>query len=125
VIERQTLFLFTHGSPEEPSESLSPHTPEQRLGQIFEATGAHVMIVGHTHLPGAREIGGRLLLNPGSVGMPSHGDGRASYLVLDTENGLAAEHIRVEFDVETAVRESVTSGLPPELADALRLGRNL
>ena len=36
------------------------------------------------------KLGGRLLLNPGSVGQPRDGDPRASYMVLDTDAGIAS-----------------------------------
>lgn len=123
VEEGRLGLLFTHGSPERPNEYLAPDTPEERLRQLFDGTGADVLVVGHTHLPQARPVGDRLLLNPGSVGKPKDGDPRASYLVLDTDDGLRAEHVRVEFDVESVARASIESGLPPEQADALRRGR--
>lgn len=125
VQEGEVDYLFTHASPERPNEYLLPETPAERLRELFDASGADVLVSGHTHLAGAREVDGRLLLNPGSVGKPKDGDPRASYLVLDTENGLQAEHVRVEFDVETVVAESVHSGLPPEQAESLRLGRGV
>jgi putative phosphoesterase len=125
IAEGSTVFLFTHASPASPFEPLSDRTPEERLRAVFEATGAHVMVVGHTHLPGARALEDRIILNPGSVGMPRGGDPRASYLMLDTENGLVAEHIRVEFGVETTARQSVTSGLPVEPAEVLPLGHKV
>jgi putative phosphoesterase len=125
VEDGQATFLFTHGSPERPDEYLYPDTPEDRLRELFEGTEVQVMVVGHTHLPQARECDDRLLLNPGSVGKPCDGDPRASYLVLDTGRGLTAEHVRVEFDVETVAAESVRLGLPPEQAEALRRGRGI
>jgi len=125
VEEGERVFLFTHGSPERPNEYLLPDTPEERLTRLFAGTGAHVLVVGHTHLPQVREVGGHLLLNPGSVGRPKDGDLRASYLVLDTESGLRVEHVRVEFDVESVATDSIRSGLPPEQADSLRLGRGV
>ena len=114
IAEAEHVFLFTHGSPERPNEYLRPETPESRLLELFVGTGADVLVVGHTHLPQAREVGNRLLLNPGSVGNPKDGDPRASYLILDTEHGLTAEHVRVEFDVETVAAERVDSALPPQ-----------
>jgi putative phosphoesterase len=125
VEEGERCFVFTHGSPERPDEYLLPDTPEARLRSLFEGCGAQVLVVGHTHLPQARELGDRLLLNPGSVGNPKDGDPRASYLILDTERGLTAEHVRVEFDVETVAAESVDSGLPAQLGKALRRGRGV
>lgn len=115
-------FLFTHGSPERPNEYLLPETPQDRLRELFHGSGADVLVVGHTHLPGAREVGGGLLLNPGSVGKPKDGDPRASYLILDTERGLRAEQVRVSFDVESVVRDCVSSGLPKEQAQSYRTG---
>ena len=123
IEEGQRSFLFTHGSPERPNEYLLADTPEDRLRELFAGSGADVMVVGHTHCPQAREVGEWLLLNPGSVGKPKDGDPRASYLILDTERGLTAEHVRVEFDVETVATVSVDSGLPPAQAEALRHGR--
>jgi putative phosphoesterase len=125
IREGPTEFLLTHGSPERANEYLLPETPEERLRELFEATGVQVMVVGHTHVPQAREVGDRLLLNPGSVGKPTDGDPRASYLILDTERGLTAEHVRLEFDVETVAVESVDFGLPCEQSEALRLGRGV
>jgi putative phosphoesterase len=123
VEEGERVFLFTHASPERPNEYLVPETPEERLTHLFAGTGAHVLVVGHTHVPQVREVGDCLLLNPGSVGKPKDGDPRASYLVLDTDAGLRVEHVRVEFDVERVVADSIRSGLPPEQAEGLRLGR--
>lgn len=129
VEDGDAVFLFTHASPEQPNEYLLPETPEERLRELFEGTGARVLVVGHTHLPQAREVptasGAGLLLNPGSVGKPKDADPRASYLILDTEHGLTAEHVRVEFDVESVVTQSVQFGLPPEEAEGLRLGRGV
>jgi putative phosphoesterase len=123
MIEEGPLrFLFTHGSPERPNEYLFPDTPEERLVDLFEATGVDVMVVGHTHLPMARQVGERLILNPGSVGRPKDGDPRASYMILDTEDGIRAEQVRVQFDVESVARDCVDSGLPKEQADGLRRG---
>lgn len=125
IEEGDTTFLFTHGSPERPNEYLRADTPASRLEEFFEGTGATVLVVGHTHIPLARQLGECLLLNPGSVGRPKDGDPRASYLILDTNSGLRAESIRVEFDVESVAAESIRSGLPIDEANGLRAGRGI
>ncbi|MDF1553096.1 MAG: metallophosphoesterase family protein [Deferrisomatales bacterium] len=125
IEEGERVFLFTHGSPERPNEYLRPETPEPRLQELFEGSGADVLVVGHTHLPQAREVGSRLLLNPGSVGNPKDGDPRASYLILDTDRGLTVEHMRVEFAVETVGAERVDSAFPAQQGEALRRGRGV
>lgn len=125
VQEGDTCYLFAHGSPERANEYLSAETPERRLRELFAGSGADVLVVGHTHVPQLREVEGRLLLNPGSVGMPKDGDPRAAYAILDSREGLAVERIRVEFDVASVTAESVDFGLPPEQGEAMRLGRGL
>lgn len=125
VEEGDLACLFTHGSPERPNEYLLPDTPDARLQELFEGTGAQVLVVGHTHVAQVRRVGESVLLNPGSVGRPKDGDPRASYLILDTTSGLRAEQIRVEFDVESVAAESIRSGLPTDEATGLRLGRGI
>jgi putative phosphoesterase len=101
VEEGPLAYLFTHGSPEHADEPLFAEVPEERLLELFTGTGADVLLVGHTHRPQVREVGACLLLNPGSVGVPSGSEPRASYLILDTTNGLRVEHVQVEFGVES------------------------
>jgi putative phosphoesterase len=112
VEEGDRTFLFTHGSPEKVNEYLLPEVSDERLSVLFDKSGADVLVVGHTHQPMAREVGGNLLLNPGSVGKPKDSDPRSSYMIIDTENGFEALHIRVTFDVESVARDCVLSGLP-------------
>ncbi len=112
VDDGATAVVFAHASPDSPLEDLTAETPEARLGELFAGSRAQVLVVGHTHRPLAREAGGGVLLNPGSVGRPLDGDPRASYLILDTAAGLAAEHVRVEFAVENGAGGRLQSGLP-------------
>ena len=64
---------------------------------------------------------GRTLLNPGSVGQPRDRDPRASYLVLDTAAGTATWG-RVAYDFDAVGAAMRAAGLPPRLADRLRVG---
>lgn len=80
---------------------------------------ADLICVGHTHRPLHLDLGGKEVLNPGSVGQPRDGDPRAAYAVI--ENG-RVEFRRVEYDIDAALKQMQTSGVPPwvvELSDAL------
>jgi predicted phosphodiesterase len=82
-----------------------------------------VIAFGHTHLPWHREVGGIHFVNTGSVGRPKDGDWRAGYLLLDAgAGGIGVEFVRVEYDLDAAVRAIRESELPDELADYLRTG---
>ncbi len=120
--EGDRTILLTHGSPERPTEYLYQDTPRARLDELFKGSGADILIVGHTHIPHITELGDNLFINPGSVGRPTDGDPRASYLIVDTESGFRAENIRVTFDVESVAVDCVSSGLPEEMARGIRLG---
>ncbi len=112
IQEGALSLLLAHGSPDSPTEGLSEQTPEARLRELLDRTGVDILLVGHTHRPLARKVGGGLLLNPGSVGRPADGDPRASYLVLDTEGELTIQAVRVEFGVETRRSDGVALPLP-------------
>ena len=65
-----SLVCF-HGSPRSDVEPLLAATPERALDEALTGTPATgVFAGGHTHLQLLRRHGERLLVNPGSVGLP-------------------------------------------------------
>jgi predicted phosphodiesterase len=78
---------------------------------------------GHTHKPWHREVGGIHFVNTGSVGRPKDGDWRAGYALLDAgAGGIGVEFVRVEYDIDAAMRAIRESELPDEFVDYLRTG---
>jgi diadenosine tetraphosphatase ApaH/serine/threonine PP2A family protein phosphatase len=63
-------LLAFHGSPRSFMEELLPTTPGSELGQRLDGCSAQVLAAGHTHIQMLRPYAGRLIVNPGSVGMP-------------------------------------------------------
>ncbi len=87
------------------------------------AKSGDVIAFGHTHKPWHREVEGIHFLNTGSVGRPKDGDWRAGYVVLDIRRGaVTSEFVRVEYDLEEAMRGIRGSELPDEFAEYLRTG---
>lgn len=85
-----------------------------------------VIAFGHTHLPWHREVGGLHFVNAGSVGRPKDGDWRAGYAILTLGHGPpTVEFVRVEYDLDRAVRAIHESDLPNEFAEHLRTGGRL
>ena len=89
----------------------SPHSdmltfmPEATAGdhELLVHTDAEVVIFGHSHLQFSREAeGGRLLVNPGSVGLPFDADRRAAYALW--RGGREFELRRVEYDSDAYAR---------------------
>lgn len=134
-------FTLVHGSGRDPlwEYVTSSSAAQASLAAMATAHGVN----GHTHIPvayleaggrigrldpergrtdGAVSLGGgRVLLNPGSVGQPRDGDPRASYLILDTDAGTATWQ-RVVYDVGAVGASMRAAGLPARLAERLRHG---
>ena len=112
-------YLLIHGSPRAPlDEYLFPWLPESEFKEVLSYVRQDDLLVGHTHVPMLKEIDGKRIINPGSVGQPRDGDWRASYALIDTETGEVTFH-RVEYDVEESARKIIEAGLPRFLAERL------
>ncbi|MEO7456757.1 MAG: metallophosphoesterase family protein, partial [Gemmatimonadaceae bacterium] len=96
------------------------------LAKMAASVGARdgdVVCFGHTHKPWQRTVDGVLFVNTGSVGRPKDGDPRAGYVILDAGAArIAAEVIRVGYNVEEAAAGILASTLPHDFADYLRTG---
>ncbi|MCD6367963.1 MAG: metallophosphoesterase family protein, partial [Candidatus Aenigmarchaeota archaeon] len=73
-------IFVVHGSPENPlGGMISGAEPIGNLNRYFSKTNADIIICGHTHIPFVKEINGKYIINPGSVGEPRDGNPAASY----------------------------------------------
>ena len=117
-----TRFLLVHATPRDPLDEYAPAEAEFWQRRL-ENVDADVVCVGHTHQPYVLEVGDKLVINPGSVGLPRDGDPRASYAVIEDYK---VDLKRVEYRVEDAVAVVLASPLPEAakemLAEALRTG---
>ncbi len=75
-------FFLCHAVPSDP---LFRYCPPDSPAWLVEAgqTDADILLVGHTHLPFQTTLGGRQIVNPGSVGQPKHGFPRACYALWE------------------------------------------
>ncbi len=95
----------------------------QRMGEALGARAGDVVCFGHTHIAWHRVVEGIHFVNTGSVGRPKDGDWRAGYVILDVTGGnVAAEFVRVEYDLAAAVRGIRESDLPDAFATFLETG---
>jgi predicted phosphodiesterase len=99
--------LFCHGSPRDDDEVVLVDTRPQRWAEAFAALPDNVrtVVCGHTHMPFVRLVDRRLVVNPGSTGMPYGGAGAHWALLAEGRVTLGC----AEFDIEAAraaLRES-------------------
>jgi predicted phosphodiesterase len=137
------LFLF-HGTPEKDDayllRTVEPSGVKmidvEHLDTSLAAINQSVVLCGHDHIPSTRRLpGGKLLLNPGSVGLQAYtddlpyphamqtGSPHARYAILSrTIEGWQSEDVRVAYDWEAAARLAETNSRP-DWALWLRTGR--
>jgi diadenosine tetraphosphatase ApaH/serine/threonine PP2A family protein phosphatase len=129
--------LLVHAAPSEPAEwnyVLSPTDAAEEM----RAFDGPLCFIGHSHYPGNFEsvdgkVGysrseevrlrpsARYIINVPSIGQPRDGDPRAGYAIYD-HDARAVQHVRVGYDVESAMARIRAAGLPSFLAERLRWG---
>jgi predicted phosphodiesterase len=138
VLRQESGFTLVHGSLRDPMWEYvtSPGIARASLALLATPHG----LFGHTHVPiGYRDVNGltetiaagrtaptaldagRTLLNPGSVGQPRDGDRDASYLVLDTDRGVA-HWGRAAYDIAATQAAMRAVALPTRLVTRLERG---
>jgi putative phosphoesterase len=102
--------LFCHATPRDDEEVVLADSRLERWAEVLGGLDPAVrtVVCGHTHMPFARLACSRLVVNPGSVGMPYGGAG-AHWAHLGP--GVALR--RTEFDLDAAcARIAAQSGYP-------------
>jgi predicted phosphodiesterase len=90
--------LLCHASPRSDMATFAPG-PSDADDELLADGDPELIVFGHSHLQFIRPAGERLLVNPGSVGLPFDGDRRAAYALWS--GGREFELRRVEYDSET------------------------
>lgn len=99
--------VFCHATPRNDTEILTRLTPDTVLAPVFDATGAAVVVCGHTHMQFDFTAGHTRVVNAGSVGMP-FGQPGAYWLLL----GSGVELRRTGYDLSRAADRIRASGYP-------------
>jgi putative phosphoesterase len=107
VADRQKFYLV-HAAPTDPLFGYRTENSE-RWEKEIEWIDADFLIVGHTHTPFIREVGGCTIVNPGSLGQPKTGRPFACYAVW--ENG-AISLKEFKYPVEETSRQIRQMPLP-------------
>ncbi|MEV0261766.1 metallophosphoesterase family protein [Streptomyces sp. NPDC050617] len=117
-IEGLGRVLFCHATPRDDEEIVLVDSRAARWAEVMAAVdeGVGTVVCGHTHMPYARIAHGRMVVNPGSVGMP-YGRPGAHWALL----GPGVELRRTPYDYAAAcARIAAESAFPgaAEWADA-------
>jgi predicted phosphodiesterase len=99
--------LFCHATPGDDEEVVLVDTRLSRWAEVLADVSERTVVLGHTHMPFVRLAHRRLIVNPGSVGMPYGRDG-AHWAVL----GPAVELRQTHYDPVAAAAVLATGGYP-------------
>jgi putative phosphoesterase len=121
------LVLLTHAPPGSQTAGLPADLDGPTLIQRVTRSDARVIVCGHTHVADVRELGRKLIVNPGSCGYAFDDDPGAAWamLTLDAEAGPSAELHRVAYDADSVAMEVSDRLLPGDVyrAATIRKGR--
>lgn len=121
------MILVCHASPGSQTAGLSTDLDPSVTVERATRTDARVICCGHTHIADIRELGRRLIVNPGSCGYAFDGDPTANWalLTLDSDADPTAQLFRPGYDAKSASEEVGARGLPGDVyrAATVRTGR--
>jgi predicted phosphodiesterase len=106
--------LFCHATPRDDEEVVLVDSPISRWATVLDGVPEEIrtIVCGHTHMPFARQVDRRLVINAGSVGMP-YGAPGASWVLLD---GDTVQLRRTHFDTTAAATSLATHSTYPHIA---------
>ena len=106
--------LFCHATPRNDEEVVLVDSRIERWDEVFADVGpaCRTVVCGHTHMPFVRLANGRLVVNPGSVGMP-YGRSGAHWALL----GPGIELRRTDFDLDAACAQTIAASGFPDVAE--------
>jgi predicted phosphodiesterase len=123
----EALLLACHGSPGSQTSGLPADLDPSITVQRVTRTDARVIACGHTHVADSRELGRKLIVNPGSCGYAFDGSPDACWalLTLPDEGDPSVELRRPTYDAQAASIEVSERGLPGDVyrAATIRTGR--
>jgi len=88
--------MFCHGTPRDDDEVVLVDTRLERWAEVFEdlSDDVQTVVCGHTHMPFVRLVDRRLVINPGSLGMP-YGRAGGSWALL-AEGSVTLRHTPID-----------------------------
>jgi putative phosphoesterase len=124
TIGEMEMITACHGSPFQSNEKLLPDN--ERTYDIMDRIESDIILCGHSHIQRKIVHNEKMVLNPGSVGVPLFSGGRTQFLILHGENGeWAEEFISLEYDVDRVIKDIQEAKLPEHAPYWSRITRNI
>jgi putative phosphoesterase len=110
TIDNMPSFTICHGSPYKVNHKLLPDN--NKTLEIMDSIDTSIILCGHTHIQSKIESKVKMVLNPGSVGVPLHSNCKSQFLILhNVNNKWKEEFISLDYDIEKIIDDLHSSGL--------------
>lgn len=121
------LALLVHASPGSQTAGLPVNLEPSTTVELVTRTDARVICCGHTHVADIRDLGRKLIVNPGSCGFAHDGDPGAGWAMVELpdEGDPSATLRRTSYDAQSVAEEISGRGLAGDVyrAATVRTGR--
>lgn len=112
--------VLVHGTPIDAFTCLWQDRDEDYFREMGDASGADIIICGHTHVPYHRIVDGRHFINAGSVGYLSETTPLTGYAVIQTNGNVEVHFRRFPYDVQRLLQAVKERGFPASAATIFR-----
>ena len=110
VLEDAEPIMLMHGSTERNNQKMLPDDEETR--RIIKECNCRYILCGHTHGQLTIEHAGKVLWNPGAVGVPKYSDGKTQFMILHQRGTQwEPEFVSLEYDKEQILNDLQECGL--------------
>ena len=97
-------FVICHGSPWKTNESM--REDYDYIDELTKRLETELTICAHFHIQSKYTRNGKLVINPGAVGIPLRSNGQAQFMMLEGISGKwETEFITLQYDRERAIQE--------------------
>ncbi len=106
-------FQAFYATPDSLFEVVQPDESDEVLIEKLMVKQADLFIYAHIHKAYIRCLNGKYIINCGSIGLPFDGLKKASYTLVDIEEGsVQVSNVRVDYDVECVIQQFKESDYP-------------
>lgn len=110
TFEGAAPIMLCHGSTERNNQKMLPDDEETK--RLMEECNCRYILCGHTHGQMTIEHAGKVLWNPGAVGVPKYSGGKTQFMILH-QKGMEwePEFVSLDYEKEQILKELQECGL--------------
>lgn len=82
------------------------------IDDVFNQMESHYLLTAHSHEQYIKTKDSKMIINPGSMGVPLHSNGLTQYAILTIINQeITCELIQISYDIKKSIEDQFKSGL--------------